>query len=230
MNEKILLIDDDKEYGELLKGFLIADGYNVDYYNDEFAGIKQANEQKYDLIIVDLQLTSLSGFQVIELVRKTQPNMKMIVLTSSARDSDEITGLEKGADDYIRKSTSFSIMSQRVKKILIAAKNTPTPTNEILADDRQKLELNIEKHTVKKAGKMIDLAFLEFELLSYFLKHKGEVLKREAILRDVWKIDLDQMEIDPRTVDSHVKKLRSKLGVNSIYSIRGIGYRWCEDD
>lgn len=230
MNEKILLIDDDKEYGELLKGFLTSDGYNVDYYYDEFAGVKQASEEKYDLIIVDLQLTSLSGFQVIELVHKTQPNMKMIVLTSSARDSDEITGLEKGADDYIRKSTSFSIMSQRVKKILVAAKNTPTPTNEILSDESQKLELNIKKHTVKKSGKIIDLAFLEFELLIYFLKHKGEVLKREVILRDVWKIDLDQMEIDPRTVDSHVKKLRSKLGINSIYSIRGIGYRWCEED
>lgn len=230
MSEKILLIDDDKEYGVLLTDFLVADGYHVDYYSDELAGVKQAGVRKYDLIIVDLQLNSLSGFQVIELVRKTQPNMRMIVLTSSALDSDEVKGLEKGADDYIRKSTSFLVMSQRIKKILRTAKTVPQPNGKVLSDIGQDLEVNIDKHTVKKAGKAVELAFLEFELLSYFLKHKGELLKREDILRDVWKIDVDQMEIDPRTVDSHVKKLRSKLGINAIYSIRGIGYRWCEED
>ena len=227
MKKKILFIDDDKEYGEVLKRFLEDDGYFVDYYENELLAIQKANDTVYDLVIVDLYLTSLSGFQVMEALRKARGNTRVILLTSSGSDNDEVNGLEKGGDDYIRKSTAFSILSQRVKRVLEIDKKNHSKYS-YLEDEFEDIKVDIIDHTVKKNDVIIELSFLEFELLCYFLKNKGSVLSRQNILEDVWKVDLEVVEIEPRTIDTHIKKLRSKLDITSIYAIRGIGYRWYE--
>ena len=224
----ILFIDDDKDFGEIFTELLKENSYVIDYANKAMDGLALEKQKEYDLIILDLYLDKLTGIQMVELIRKHNSDSKIIILTNSAADQDELNGLQIGVDEYLRKNTSFEIMLQRIKSVL---KNKTSNVNNslLLFSKTENISVDTTNKLVKKDEELIRATQLEIDLLSYFLKNKNNLLKREDIFREVWKLAPDEVFISSRTVDVHVKNLRKKLNIKSIHSIRGLGYRWYED-
>lgn len=224
---KILFIDDDTEFGETFSELLLDNGYDVDYINNVSEALKKEKEKGYDLIIIDLYLEKFTGVQVVELIRNHNNTSKIMIMTNSIDDQDEIRLLRLGIDEYLRKNTSFFVMLERIRKVLISQKSQNID-DLILQDKNEKVVVDINKHLVEKEGSNIYLTHLEYDLLIYLLKNKNVLLSRESILENVWKLKEEEVHIDSRTVDVHIKNLRRKLKVTAIHSIRGVGYRWYE--
>ncbi|MDL2211477.1 response regulator transcription factor [Erysipelotrichaceae bacterium OttesenSCG-928-M19] len=222
----ILIIEDDLDYGEILKQFLIDSGFSVELVSDSISGVNLIKENQYDLIISDLYLDKLNGAQVIDLVKMYNAESKTMMISNSTDSNDELKSLRVGADDFIKKDSTFEVILARVNNVL--EKNKNKTKIKVLKSDAEEIELDKVNRIVYKQGKMVALTGMEFDLIAYFLAHKNELLSREVLIEKVWKIPLDSASIDLRAVDAHIKNLRSKLKISSILSVRGIGYRWYE--
>ena len=224
---KILFIDDDQDFGKVFSTLLRENEYEVEYASEAMVGLDLEKQNNYDLIIIDLYLEKFTGIQVAELIRSHNGKSRIMIMTNSIDDQDEVRALQLGIDEYLRKNTSFAVMLQRIKKVL----ETPTKNTEqiiILESKQEKIKVDIENHAVEKQDKIIHLTHLEFDLLVYLLKNRNVLVSRELILEKVWKLKQDEVFIDSRTVDVHIKNLRRKLNVSAIHSVRGLGYRWHE--
>ena len=218
---KILVVDDESRMRKLVKDFLSRKGYAVDEAADgEEALEKFFSDQKYDLIILDIMMPRIDGWEVCREIRK-ESKVPVIMLTAKGEESDELLGFELGVDEYISKPFSPKILVARVDAIL---RRTGNLDAEVILKEGE-LEVNQTAHTVSVKGESIELSFKEFELLVYFIKNKGIALSRENILNNVWNYDYFG---DARTIDTHVKKLRAKLGDcgDYIHTIWGMGYKF----
>ncbi|MDF9866741.1 two-component system response regulator VanR [Bacilli bacterium PM5-3] len=224
--KKILFIDDDTEYARMIIDLLKELNYNVDYSSSSIEGLEMAKKINYDLVIADLYLDKLNGNQIAEMLKVYREDAKVIILTNSTNPSDEVRGLQVGVDDYVKKDVSFEILVERIKR-LIQDKKTSMSIKTIKSDVEQ-IKIDRENRIVKKDDVEVHLTMLEFDLLVYLLKNKNQLLSREQIIEKVWKVPADSLHVDLRTVDAHIKNLRSKLALSSIVSVRGIGYRWHE--
>lgn len=218
---KILVVDDESRMRKLVKDFLTKDGYIVLEAEDGQQALDMFYEDKeIALIILDVMMPKRDGWEVCREIRETS-KVPIIMLTAKSEERDELLGFELGVDEYISKPFSPKILAARVSAIL-------RRTNQSLANEvMEQGGIVIDKiaHSVKVDGKEIDLSYKEFELLSYFFENKGVALSREKILNNVWNYDYFG---DARTIDTHVKKLRSKLGDKgeAIKTIWGMGYKF----
>ena len=218
---KILVVDDESRMRKLVKDFLVKSNYEVLEAEDGSAALDIFFEEKdISLIILDVMMPKMDGWQVCREIRQYS-KVPIIMLTAKSDERDELQGFQLGVDEYISKPFSPKILVARVEAIL-------RRTNQI--GDNESLEVGgiiIDKaaHRVTIDGEPIDLSYKEFELLSYFLENKGIALSREKILNNVWNYDYFG---DARTIDTHVKKLRSKMGEKGdlIKTIWGMGYKF----
>ena len=221
----ILIIEDEKDIVETIDYNLKKENFKILTAFDGAKGLKLAQTKKPDLILLDLMLPELSGLEICRTLKKeaSTANIPIIMLTAKSEEVDRVLGLELGADDYVTKPFSLRELIARIKTILKRTSKS--------ADDSARsikipgLEVDVERHQVLVANKLIELTAKEFALLLYFIKHQGRVIGREKLLDDVWGIDV---AIETRTVDVHDKRLRQKLGKKVgqyIHTLRGVGYK-----
>jgi len=217
---KIMVVDDESRMRKLVKDFLGKKGYDViEAENGEVAVDKFFEQNDISLIILDVMMPKMDGWQVCREIRQYS-KVPIIMLTAKSDEKDELLGFDLGIDEYISKPFSPKILVARVEAILRRTGNTEDENIEIAG-----IVINKTAHEVSVDGKVIELSFKEFELLSYFVKNEGVALSRERILNNVWNYDYFG---DARTIDTHVKKLRSKLGDKGdcIKTIWGMGYKF----
>lgn len=219
---KILVVDDESRMRKLVKDFLVKQNYEVLEAEDGSAALELFYETKdIALIILDVMMPKVNGWEVCREIRATS-KVPIIMLTAKSDESDELLGFELGIDEYITKPFSPKILVARVEAIL-------RRTNKLGEASVSKavggIVLDKMAHQVTIDGNAIDLSFKEFELLDYFMENVGLALSREQILNSVWNYDYFG---DARTIDTHVKKLRSKLGTKGdyIHTIWGLGYKF----
>ncbi|MGN0497210.1 MAG: response regulator transcription factor [Lachnospiraceae bacterium] len=218
---KILVVDDESRMRKLVKDFLVKGGYDVlEASNGEEALDIFVEDKDISLVILDVMMPKMDGWETCREIRGLS-DVPIIMLTAKSDERDELLGFDLGVDEYISKPFSPKILVARVEAILRRTSNAGQ--EELLkAGD---IELDIVGHTVKVHDKTIELSYKEFELLNYFVVNQGVALSREKILNNVWNYDYFG---DARTIDTHVKKLRSKLGDCGDYikTIWGMGYKF----
>ena len=218
---KILVVDDESRMRKLVKDFLTKKGFTVIEAGDGEEAVDKFFEVKdIALIILDVMMPKMDGWQVCREIRQYS-KVPIIMLTAKSDEKDELQGFDLGVDEYITKPFSPKILVARVEAIL-------RRSNVLAADDTMEaggIELNKAAHEVLIDGKSVELSYKEFELLAYFMSNQGVALSRERILNNVWNYDYFG---DARTIDTHVKKLRSKLGEKGemIKTIWGMGYKF----
>ena len=217
---KVLIVDDEPRMRRLVKDFLVKSGYQVlEAENGSQAlDIFYANKD-LSLIILDVMMPEIDGWQVCKEIRAIS-KIPIIMLTARSTEKDELLGFELGVDEYISKPFSPKILVARVEAIL----RRSFDLEEKKVMEYVGIVLDENAHRVTIDGKILDLSYKEFELLTYFMENRGIALSREKILNHVWNYDYFG---DARTIDTHVKKLRSKMGEkgNLIKTIWGIGYK-----
>ena len=217
----ILVVDDESRMRKLIKDFLIKEDYKVIEAADGEECLKEFNEkkEKIDLILLDVMMPKLDGWSVLRQIR-IESKVPVIMLTARGEEQDELFGFDLGGDEYISKPFSPKILVARVKALLNRTKekeNTKIDYNGIVID--------YDGRTVMVDGKNVEMSLREYELLTYLVENKGIALSREKILNNVWNYDYYG---DSRTIDSHIKKIRHKLGKKGKYieTIRGVGYKF----
>lgn len=221
-NIKILVVDDESRIRRLVKDFLTKKGYEVIEASDgEEAVDIFIKSNDISLVIMDVMMPKLDGFSASKEIRK-HSNIPIMLLTAKSSEEDELKGFEVGVDEYITKPFSPKILVARVEAIL---RRYNEKDSESMIVNKGGIEMDSKAHIVKVDGKIIDLSFKEYELLNYFLLNEGIALSREKILNNVWNYDYFG---DARTIDTHVKKLRAKLGNKGemIKTIWGMGYKF----
>lgn len=224
MKQKILVVDDEPDAVELAAFNLRAAGYEVATAADGNEALKKARSILPQLIVLDLMLPEVDGLEVCKILRRDPATqaIPILMLTAKAAEIDRVLGLELGADDYVTKPFSVRELVLRVKRLLRNAAPPEEPANRIEWKD---LCLDISRHEATVRGKPIDLTATEFKLLLVLAQRRGRVQSREQLLRDVWEYE---NLIDTRTVDTHMRRLREKLGPAAKYldTVRGVGYRF----
>lgn len=221
---KILVVDDDLNICELLRLYLEKEGYSVVIANDGVTAVSMFQEESPDLVLLDIMLPRLDGWQVCREIRKFSDN-PIIMLTAKGEVFDKVLGLELGADDYVVKPFDTKEIIARVKTVLRrAAKN---PVDEVKEVHYDKLSINLTNYELRVNGKQIDTPPKEMELIFHLAKNPNRVFTRDQLLDEVWGFDYYG---DSRTVDVHVKRLREKLeGVSDKWELRtvwGVGYKF----
>ena len=218
---KILVVDDESRMRKLVRDFLVKNNFEVLEAEDGQRALDIFFEEKdIALIILDVMMPKLDGWEVCKEIR-SYSKVPIIMLTAKAEERDELQGFELGVDEYIAKPFSPKILVARVDAIL-------RRTNKVSSDDILEaggIVINKAAHSVTIDGASIELSYKEFELLTYFLENRGIALSREKILNNVWNYDYFG---DARTIDTHVKKLRGKMGEKGDYikTIWGMGYKF----
>jgi DNA-binding response OmpR family regulator len=216
---RVLVVEDEPNMRRLIKDFLKKDGYKVWEAENGREALEIFESEEFDLIILDVMMPELDGWVVCREIRKSS-QVPIVFLTAKVQESDELFGFELEANDYITKPFSLKVLSARIKALLKKQNNG----GEKLKNGD--LFLDYEKHTVSKRGVDLELTPKEFDLLLYFMKNKGIALSREKILNKIWGYDYFG---DLRTVDTHIKRLRKKIGEEFIETVRGFGYKFRED-
>lgn len=220
-------MDDDLNICELLKLYLENEGYTAYVANDGQAAVDMFNEKSPDLVLLDIMLPKMDGWQVCREIRKTS-SVPIIMLTAKGETFDKVLGLELGADDYVTKPFDSKEVMARIKAVLRRAKGeSENSASEKKIVKYDKLEINIENYELKVDGKVIDTPPKELELIYHFASNPNRVYTRDQLLDEVWGFDYYG---DSRTVDVHVKRLREKLeGVSDKWSLKtvwGVGYKF----
>jgi len=218
---KILIIEDEPKTGDYLRQGLSEAGLNTDLARDGNDGLHLALAGDYDLIILDVMLPGLNGWQVLEALRRAGHGMPVLFLTARDQVDDRVKGLELGADDYLVKPFAFAELLARVRTLLRRGRAAPEATSLQLAD----LEIDFLRRRVNRAGQRIDLTAKEFALLELFARRPGEVLPRTLIAAQVWDMNFDS---DTNVVEVAVRRLRAKVDdgfePKLIRTVRGMGY------
>ena len=226
MKPKILVVDDEPDALELIAFNLKNAGLEVLTAENGDQALRLARAHLPDLILLDLMLPEVDGLEVCKILRRDAATsaIPIIMVTAKAAEMDRVVGLELGADDYLTKPFSPRELVLRVKNLLRRRQATDTPTDRISVGD---LSIDIPRHLVTVQGRTVDLTATEFRLLSVLAQRRGRVQSREQLLRDVWNYET---VIDTRTVDTHMRRLREKLGPAARYldTVRGVGYRFIE--
>ena len=221
MDKCILIVDDESRMRKLIKDFLTAKGYSILEAEDGEIALQvfEQNSEKIDLILLDVMMPKLDGWSVLRQIRQTS-QIPIIMLTARGEEQDELFGCELGVDEYISKPFSPKILVARVEAIL---KRTQGEQKEV--KDYGGIEIDKEGRTVTVDGKVLELSLREYELLVYLVENENIALSRDKILNNVWNYDYYG---DSRTIDSHIKKIRHKLGKRGKYikTMRGVGYKF----
>lgn len=222
--KKILFVDDDNDFQKVVVELLESEGYQVDATNNSVEGLEMFKQRAYDLVITDLKMESLTGLQLLSMIRRIASNAKVIIITGSNSISDEIQGLELDVDEYIQKPFSFELFLKRVERVLRREKQISEALFiRSVADD---IVIDLNKREVRQNGQTIALTKKEYDMLVLLMTYKNRVIDRKEIINTIW--NNPDYYVDGRTVDTHVKNLRAKLVLTSLSTIRGVGYEWIE--
>ncbi len=220
-NHDILVVDDEERMRKLIKDFLKSKGYTILEAEDGEKALEvfAENKNKIVLVLLDVMMPKLDGWSVLRQIRQ-ESKVPIIMLTARGEEQDELFGFELGVDEYISKPFSPKILVARVEALL---KRTTKDTTEV--KDYAGIEIDKEGRNVKVDGKPIELSLREYELLIYLIENENIALSRDKILNNVWNYDYYG---DSRTIDSHIKKIRHKLGKKGKYikTMRGVGYKF----
>jgi two-component system phosphate regulon response regulator PhoB len=224
MGHKVFIVEDEPDLRDTLKYNLENEGFIVEAFSNGEDFLSSVDKNKPNLVILDLMLPGVSGLDVCRELRSNDnyDGIGIVMLTAKSEEIDRIVGFELGADDYVTKPFSVRELILRVKVLL--KKRTDDGANEQILEFGPIL-MNLDAHDVSIDGKIVNLTALEFKLLKHLLKRKGRVQTRDQLLGDVWGYS---SEVTTRTVDTHIKRLREKLGEpgDLIQTIRGVGYRF----
>lgn len=220
MNKTILIVEDEYRMRHLLNDYFKKEGFSIVEAEDGEDALSKFNE-KIDLIVLDIMLPNLDGWTVCKTIRKSS-RVPIIMLTAKSEEDDKLYGYELGADDYMTKPFSPKVLVAKVKALLKRVDGIDGDDSIIEIGD---LKISQDAHEVTNNGEYLNLSPKEFDLLIYLVKNKGIALSREKILDNIWGYDYFG---DPRTVDTHIKRLREKLGDNDKYigTVRGSGYKF----
>ena len=223
LKKTVLVVEDEPDAAELVEYNLKAAGFRVVIADDGPEALRKARSAKPDIIILDLMLPDIDGIQVCKLLRQdpATKSIPILMLTAKAAEVDRILGLELGANDYVTKPFSPRELVLRVRNLVSREENGKAPEEFTVGD----LFIDVPRHLVRVRQKTITLTAIEFRLLRLLVERRGRVQSRDQLLEDVWKYD---SIIDTRTVDTHIRRLREKLGTAADYidTVRGVGYRF----
>ncbi len=227
---KILIVDDEQSIRTLLEYNLIQAGYETVMAIDGEEAIEKVEQEKPDLILLDLMIPKIDGIEVCKLLRKRHINIPIIMLTAKSEELDKVLGLEIGADDYMTKPFSPREVMARVKAVLRRTTNISDGDQTIDTLTSGPIKIYLEQYEAYLSEEKLEFTPKEFELLVYFVRNKNRVLSRDALLSAVWNYDFAG---DTRIVDVHVSHLRDKIEENTrkpqyIKTVRGIGYKFEE--
>jgi two-component system alkaline phosphatase synthesis response regulator PhoP len=217
---KILIIDDEEDIRELLSYNLKKEGFIVESAENGETGLSILSTFKPELVLLDVMMPGMDGIEVCEAIRSKEGFQHTLVCFLTARNEDysQIAGLEAGADDYVSKPIRPKVLISRIKALLRRKGNVDVPAENI-----GNLVINRDRYLVEKDGKEIHLPRKEFELLALLASKPNHVFERDFILDTVWGTDI---VVGDRTIDVHIRKLREKIGNDSIKTVKGIGYRY----
>lgn len=223
MTKKLLVVEDEFKIADTLKLGLTEIGYSADVAYDGAIGFKMFQEKEYDLIILDINLPGINGFELCKQIRSANPDVPIIFLTSMIGLNDKLNGYNIGADDYIVKPFEFKELTYKIKVFLNRPLTNQTSNAKILT--AHDLEMNLESKIVIRGGKQINLTAKEFQLLEYLLQNKNKVLGRSDIAFNVWEIDFNS---NTNIIDVYINYLRNKVDKSFkqklIHTLVGMGY------
>lgn len=218
---KILIVEDEPKTGDYLRQGLREAGFGVELASDGLAGLQLAQEQDFDLLILDVMLPGINGWQLLQRLREQGHQVPVLFLSARDQVEDRVKGLELGADDYLVKPFSFAELLARVRTILRRGRSGVEATALQVAD----LELDLLRRRVSRAGKRIELTAKEFALLELLMRRHGEVLPRSLIASQVWDMNFDS---DTNVIEVAMRRLRAKVDEGFeprlIQTVRGMGY------
>ena len=221
---KILVVEDESDVADLLTLNFRKAGFRISTAADGASGLQKAREDRPDFIVLDLMLPKMSGLEVCKILKNdtATSHIPILMLTAKAEEIDRIVGLEFGADDYVTKPFSPREILLRIRAIL---RRGEMPGESLKAGP---ISIDPARHEVRVNGKQVRLTSLEFKLLQTLMQRRGRVQGRDRLLNEVWGYE---SVIDTRTVDTHVRRLREKLGKvgDAIETVRGFGYRLRDD-
>ncbi len=215
---KMLIVDDEQNIREIIREYAEFEGYETDETGDGMKAVRMAREENYDLIIMDVMMPKLDGYSAVKEIRKFS-DVPVIILSARVEEYDKLFGFEIGVDDYVTKPFSPKELMARISAVL---KRTRPKKKELIKSDG--LEIDIAGRNVFVDGEKVEMTPKEYELLFYLVENNGIAISREKLLSNVWGYDFYG---DDRTVDTHIKMLRSSLGKyrDKIVTLRGLGYK-----
>lgn len=221
---RLLIVDDEEKIREMIKKYAVFEGHEVAEASDGFTAVKMAEENDYDLIVMDVMMPELDGFSAVKAIRKVKQT-PVIMLSARGEEYDRIHGFEVGVDDYVIKPFSVKELMMRIQAILSRRKEVATSesNNEIVSYEG--LTIDYTARIVTVDGQRVEMSPKEYELLFFLSRNKNIALSRERLLTEVWGYDYYG---DDRTLDTHIKLLRRSLGQYQKYivTVRGVGYRF----
>ena len=218
MQKSILIIEDEKSIQTILKAFLEDAGYSVVLADDGMAGIAEFHKSPYDLVLLDIMMPKLDGYTVCEMIRN-ESDTPVILLTALDDQDSQMKGFDLLADDYITKPFSMPLVLRRIEAVLRRTKNKEASSNILTC---REIQLDTENYKVFVSAKEVILTAREFEILRLFMENQGRVFTREHLLDVIWNYSYVG---DDKIINTHIKNIRKKLGVDCIETIRGVGYR-----
>lgn len=217
--EKILIVEDDFDIQELLQNFLQEAGYQTAVAKDGLEAVSMFSKEGFHLILLDIMLPKIDGFTVCELIRR-QSQIPIIMLTALNGEEEQIRGLDLQVDDYITKPFSMPVLVRKIGAVLRRSRRGQEEGHQTLV--YRNLVLDLDSYLAAVDGREYELTQREFEILRELLTHQGRVMTRQNLLDRLWRYDFYG---DERVVDTHIKNLRKKLGIDFIQTIRGVGYK-----
>jgi DNA-binding response OmpR family regulator len=222
---KILIIEDEESVLMALEIDLRMEGYQVSSAKDGLEGLTMAKAHAFDLIILDIMLPEMNGFDVCKQLRQSGDTTPVLMLTARSQEIDKVLGLELGADDYVTKPFSPRELRARVHALLRRGMQSQ---EEVERYHFGEVDVDFKTFEISKGGQPINLTALEFALLHFLIKNRAQVVSRDVILDNVWG---DDVYVYPRTIDTHIARLRKKIEADPenpdyIIGVRGIGYRF----
>ena len=219
---RVLIIEDERKLAEAIATGLEESGYGATVAHSGEAGLRQLHSEPYDLILLDVMLPRTSGLEILRELRRDGFKVPVLILTSRGSIEDRVRGLDSGADDYLVKPFAFPELLARLRALHRRA-NPDSPSVLQVAD----LRMDTRGHTVARGTLTIDLTVREFELLEYLLIHRGTVVSREMVARDVWKTTVRYTSLD-NVIDVHIARIRRKIDdqfpLKLLHTVRGVGF------
>ena len=225
-NARILIVEDDPEVGDGLEDFFSIKGYSVSRAADGETALQEITTlPPYDVVLLDVVLPEKDGFEILREARKAGVDSPVIILTVKGQDKHKLRGFDLGADDYVTKPFNAEELAARVRAVLKRSRDEDDDGNTYSFGD---ITVDFTSHTAEKTGDDVEFTTLEFDILEYFINHRGRTVSRKQLLRDVWGISGD---ITTRTIDRHVASLRKKIEPDPtdpeyIKTVYGIGYKF----
>lgn len=223
--ERILIVEDNESYMNDLYHLLNSKGYEVATANNPIAGFETFAKGNFDLVISDLVMKEFDGMRYLTAIKNIDPMVSTMILTANPDDETEMSSLETDIDLYISKSKSMDVILKYIEVLLKKRQELPK-SDDVLLSKAEGIMLFKNAHKVTKNNEEIALTPREYQILKFFLENKNVTMSREDIINAVWGNPVE--EIEERVIDLHIKNIRSKLGIVSLITVRGFGYKWNE--